>query len=173
MMTEAQRELAHYCQYLPDGSRRRVGNGQIQCGGERVFMPDATPATSQPKPEPPIMSKTTHSIRRLARLVPFASALFVLAGCASITPIGELLDNSSRYDGKTVRIAGEVKGAAGVLVLSAYQVSDGTGTLTVVNEGGSAPPTGARVGVKGTFQKLFNLGFKSLAVLREQSRFRP
>ena len=118
------------------------------------------------------MSKTTHRVR-LAGLVPFAGVLFVLAGCASITPIGDLLNNSSHYDGKTVRIAGQVTGSAGVVVLSEYQVSDGTGTLTVVNEGGSAPPTGARVGVKGTFQKLFNLGFKSLAVLREQSRFRP
>ena len=119
------------------------------------------------------MSNTTHSVRRLALLVPFAGAMFILSGCASITPIGQLLDNSSRYDGKTVRIAGEVKGSAGVLVLSAYEVTDGTGTLTVVSEGGSPPRTGARVGVKGTFQALFTLGFKSLAVLKEQSRFQP
>jgi hypothetical protein len=55
------------------------------------------------------MSNTGQSVRRLAPLVPFAGALFMLAGCASITPIGELLDNSSRYDGKTVRVAGEVR----------------------------------------------------------------
>lgn len=119
------------------------------------------------------MSNTARSVRRLAPLVPFAAALFVLAGCASITPIGELLDNSSRYDGKTVRIAGDVKGSAGVLVLSAYEVTDGTGTLTVISEGGSPPRTGARIGVKGTFQALFTLGVNSLAVLKEQSRFQP
>lgn len=116
------------------------------------------------------MSKTAHVVRRPARLVPFAGAMFLLAGCASVTPIGQLLDNASRYDGKTVRIEGQVRGSAGVLGRGAYQVNDNTGTLTVVSEVGDPPRTGARVGVKGIFQALFTLGSKSLAVLREQSR---
>ena len=110
---------------------------------------------------------------RPARLAPFVGALFLLAGCASVTPIGELLDNSSKYNGKTVRIEGEVKGSAGALGRGAYQVSDRTGTLTVISEVGSPPRTGARVGVKGIFEALATLGEKSLAVLREQSRSSP
>jgi hypothetical protein len=97
----------------------------------------------------------------------------VLAGCASVTPIGELLDNSSRYDGKTVRVEGQVQESAGFLGRGAYELKDGTGTLTVVSETASPPRTGSRIGVKGTFQALFTLGVKSLAVLREQSRFQP
>jgi hypothetical protein len=100
-------------------------------------------------------------------------ALVLLAGCAGVTPISELLQNSSKYNGKTVRIKGEVGEAAGLLGRGAYQVKDGTGQLTVVSEVGAPPPKGAKVGVKGVFESLLTIGSKSLAVLREQSRFNP
>jgi hypothetical protein len=116
------------------------------------------------------MSNTDPGIRRLAPLALLAGTLLILAGCASVTPIGQLLDNPSHYDGKTVRIEGSVKESAGGLGLGAYQVKDETGTLTVVSEKGGAPRAGAKIGVKGTFQALLTLGSKSLAVLREQSR---
>jgi hypothetical protein len=116
------------------------------------------------------MSSASHPARPSARLALFGGALFLLAGCASVTPIGELLDNSSKYNGKTVRIEGEVKGSAGALGRGAYQVNDRTGTLTVISEVGDPPRTGARVGVKGVFEALVTLGSKSLAVLHEQSR---
>ena len=108
--------------------------------------------------------------RRLAVLVPLTGAMLVLAGCAGVTPIGELLDNPARYDGKTVRVEGEVKESAGGLGLGAYQVRDDTGTLTVVSEQGGPPRSGSKVGVKGRFEALITLGSRSLAVLREESR---
>lgn len=107
---------------------------------------------------------------RSAPLISLCAALLLLAGCASVTPIGQLLDNSSKYNGKTVRIKGEVKRSAGLLGRGAYQVKDGTGTLTVVSETSSPPRTGATIGVKGVFEALVTLGSKSLALLREQSR---
>ena len=107
-----------------------------------------------------------------ARLAPLA-LLLLLGGCASVTPIGQLLDNPGRYDGKSVRIKGEVQGSAGALGIGGYQVKDNTGTLTVVTEGAAPPRTGATVGVKGIFEALFTIGGRSLAVLREQSRFDP
>jgi hypothetical protein len=111
---------------------------------------------------------------RLPRIVArtaLAGALVLLAGCASVTPIGELLQNSSKYNGKDVRIKGEVRESAGLLGRGAYQVKDGTGTLTVISETSAPPPTGSTIGVKGVFQALLTLGSKSLAVLRENSRF--
>jgi hypothetical protein len=99
--------------------------------------------------------------------------VFVLTGCASVTPIGNLLDNPARYDGKTVRIKGEVKESAGGLGVGAYQVRDKTGTLTVVSETAGPPRTGSTIGVKGRFEALITLGSKSLAVLREESRSIP
>jgi hypothetical protein len=119
------------------------------------------------------MSHTLFSTRRLASLWLLPAALLILAGCASVTPIGHLLDNPARYDGKTVRIEGEVKESAGGLGVGAYQVKDGTGTITVVSEKAGPPRSGAKIGVKGMFQALITLGTKSLAVLREQSRSLP
>lgn len=119
------------------------------------------------------MLTTAPVVRRLAPLVSFTGTLLLLAGCASVTPIRDLLDDPSRYDGKTVRIEGEVKGAAGGLGVGAYEVKDQTGTLTVVSDQGDPPRTGAKIGVKGKFQALLSLGIKSLAVLREESRFYP
>jgi hypothetical protein len=111
------------------------------------------------------------SFRRAVSPAGVAVALVLLAGCASVTPIGELLQNSSKYNGKTVRIKGEVGESAGLLGRGAYQVKDKTGTLTVISETAAPPPKGDTTGVKGVFQSLFTLGSKSLAVLQEQSRF--
>ncbi len=119
------------------------------------------------------MSRTLSTSRRLASRGLLPAALWILAGCASVTPIGQLLDDPARYDGKTVRIEGEVKESAGGLGVGAYQVKDETGTITVVSEKGGPPRSGAKIGVKGMFQALVTLGSKSLAVLREQSRSLP
>jgi hypothetical protein len=113
------------------------------------------------------------AVRPAPRFVRSAAAgvLLLLAGCASVTPISELLQNSSKYNGKEVRIKGEVKESAGLLGKGAYQVKDGTGTLTVLSETSAPPPTGTTIGVKGVFQALLTFGSKSLAVLKEHSRF--
>ncbi|HEY7895614.1 MAG TPA: hypothetical protein VIC24_12025 [Gemmatimonadaceae bacterium] len=119
------------------------------------------------------MFRTVRGLRRLTTPAAFAAAIVLLAGCASATPIGHLLDDPGRYDGKSVRIQGVVKGSAGAFGLGTYQVQDNTGTLTVVSQNNGAPREGDRIGVQGIFQALFTLGSQSLAVLREQSRSFP
>jgi len=101
-----------------------------------------------------------------------ASLLAAVAGCASVTPIGDLLNNASHYNGKTVRVEGEVREAAGGLGVGAYQVRDKTGTIPVVASA-SPPRTGSLIGVKGKFQSVFTIGTVSLAVLKEESRTTP
>ena len=108
------------------------------------------------------------------RLHYFAVAgLVLLLGCPGAKPIRQLLDDPSRYDGKTVRIAGQVKQSAGALGYGAYKIDDGTGTLTVVSQGGGAPRVGAKIGVEGTFRAAFTLGSQSGAVLLETRRRSP
>jgi hypothetical protein len=116
------------------------------------------------------MTSTPASVRRSFAFLPLASAVLILTGCASVTPIGELLDNSTKYDGKTVRVQGEVQEGVGGLGLGAYQLKDKTGTITVVSDQGSAPRKGADVAVKGRFESLFSLGKAGVAVIREESR---
>ncbi|HYF39015.1 MAG TPA: hypothetical protein VD930_04950 [Gemmatimonadales bacterium] len=111
----------------------------------------------------------TELTRRLSGLLPLVTAILI-SGCAGVTPIRDLLNDPSKYDGETVRIEGEVQGSAGGLGVGAYEVKDDTGRLTVVSEDRDPPRSGARVGVKGKFQALLSLGIKSLAVLREESR---
>ena len=51
-----------------------------------------------------------------------------------------------------------------------YTIDDGTGTLTVVTQGGGTPRVGARIGVEGTFRAAFTIGTRSVAVLMEKAR---
>lgn len=102
-----------------------------------------------------------------------AGLALLLAGCASVTPIGELLDNSTKYDGKTVRVQGEVTESVGLLGRGGYQIKDKTGQLTVISETAAPPRKGSTINVKGVFQAVATFMDKSLAVLREESRSTP
>jgi hypothetical protein len=101
------------------------------------------------------------------------AAAALLLGCQGATPIKTLLDDPQRFDGQTVRIVGQVQGSVGALGFGAYQVNDGTGTLSIVSEGGGVPRQGAKVGVEGTFRSAYTLGSQSVAVLVEQRRYTP
>ena len=98
------------------------------------------------------------------------AVIAVATGCAGTMRIGELLDDPTAYDGKQVRVQGEVSQTVGVpLVGGTYELSDGTGSLRVVS-GGGVPRDGAEVSVLGTFRALFSLGAESLSVLQERDR---
>ena len=94
----------------------------------------------------------------------------VSAGCTQNTPIRTLLNDPTHYDQKIVSIAGTVKTAVGVLGYGAYQVDDGTGTLTVLTTEGGAPREGAKVSVSGEFRTGFTVGTETAAVLMEKER---
>jgi uncharacterized protein YdeI (BOF family) len=98
----------------------------------------------------------------------------LLAGCqGGTTSIKTLLDDPGRFDNQTVRVAGNVTHAVGVLGYGAYQLNDGTGTITVVSKAEGAPREGAKVGVEGQFKSAFTLGTETAAVIMEAQRFTP
>jgi hypothetical protein len=110
----------------------------------------------------------------MKKILALSFALALLAGCqGGVTPIKTLLDDPGRYDKHTVRIAGTVGRSVGVLGYGAYQVDDGTGTLTVVTTGGGAPREGAKVGVEGEFRSAFTLGTQTVAAMMEKKRLQP
>ncbi|MGH7520477.1 MAG: hypothetical protein ACREMI_04280 [Gemmatimonadales bacterium] len=111
------------------------------------------------------------NIRRLARPLLFCSVALAFTACnEKTTSIETLLSDPGKYDGQTVRIAGEVENSIGALGYGAYELKDGTGTLPVVTEGGGAPARGAKVGVEGTFRAAYTLGMESRAVVVEKRR---
>jgi hypothetical protein len=113
-------------------------------------------------------------IRRFAKrggLMLFAAALAVMACNEKTNSIQSLLNDPGKYDGKTVRITGDVQQSIGALGYGAYEVKDNTASIPVVVEGGGgAPSKGAKVGVEGTFRAAFTLGVESRAVIVEKRR---
>lgn len=103
-----------------------------------------------------------------------SAVAMVLSGCQTeVTPIKTLLDDPGRFDTQSVRISGTVGNSFSVLNYGAYQVDDGTGTITVVSQKLGAPRQGATVGVAGEFRAAFTLGAESAAVVMEKERFTP
>jgi len=114
---------------------------------------------------------STKRNRVASTLVLATAALLSLTSCSNhATSIKTLMTDPSSYDGKTVQVEGNVTSNVGALGMGAYQVDDGTGTITVVTTSGGAPLEGAKVAVEGKFRSGFTLGDKSGAVIMEQSR---
>jgi hypothetical protein len=108
-----------------------------------------------------------------ARLVAFVIALALLtAGCKGAMDIKKLVDDPGRYNGTTVRVAGKVTTAVGLLGYGAYRLDAGTGAVLVVSKKG-APREGAEVGVEGTFRSVFTFQDQSGAAIEETSRYEP
>ena len=80
------------------------------------------------------------------------------AACPKRTSIGDIESNPSKFENKTVAVAGEVKSSYGVNIpflessYGAYKVDDGTGSIWVFTEK-SVPSKGALLGVKGKIRR--------------------
>jgi hypothetical protein len=107
--------------------------------------------------------------RSKARIGLLLVAVAALGACSSTTQIGDLLADPGRYDGRKVRVEGEVGSSVGLLGHGAYQIDDGTGSLPVVSKQFGVPAQRTHVTVEGIFHALFTLGSRSVAIL-EQTR---
>lgn len=114
-----------------------------------------------------------HLLRSLAVVGLLALTLTGCRGDGGVTSIRTLLDDPGRFDKQTVRVAGTVGKSAGVMGYGAYQIEDGTGTISIVSQENGAPREGARVGVEGEFRSAFTLGTQSAAVIMEKQRYTP
>jgi len=99
---------------------------------------------------------------------PLALALLLLlAGCGMTSigadRIGTLLENPTAYDGKTVKVAGEVTDVVKLPFVDTrlYTVRDATGELAVVTYG-VLPRVGEKVVTRGTFSTLATFGVQSV-----------
>jgi hypothetical protein len=112
------------------------------------------------------MSRFLHSV--------IVAACVASAGCALTARsarISELQQNPARYQDHAVHINGIVTNSWGTpfVPIRFYRVSDGTGELTVVSQGGRTPTKGARVDVKGRVEEFAVLGGQPVGLhLREE-----
>jgi hypothetical protein len=99
----------------------------------------------------------------------------LMSGCkgGGTTTIKTLLDDPSRFDKQTVRVAGDVTRSLGILGYGAYELDDGTGKIPVVTNEGGAPRVGAKVGVEGEFRAAFTMGGTTAAAIVEKQRYTP
>ena len=130
-------------------------------------------------PGPPTNHEGSMTLRSFRTLGLAAAVLLAcaLAGCRAsdlrVTPIKTLLDDPSRFDKQTVRIAGNVTRSLGIMGYGAYEMDDGTGKIPVVTQENGAPRIGAQVGVEGEFRSAFTLGTTTAAAIVEKRRYTP
>ena len=94
---------------------------------------------------------------------------WLVASCSGPVAIGKIVEERSKYDGKTVTVEGEVSGTQSLLLIKFYTLQDETGKITVVTEE-AMPKDGATKRVKGRVQEAVSILDKSLLVIRENRR---
>ncbi len=111
---------------------------------------------------------TTKSRTSPGALRPLALAcLLLLPGCGMTSigadRIGTLLKDPAAYDGRTVKVAGEVTDVVKLPFVDTrlYTVRDETGELLVVTYG-TLPRVGEKVVVRGTFSTLATFGVQAM-----------
>jgi hypothetical protein len=95
--------------------------------------------------------KSKESLSTMKRLLmALCAATMLTTGCATVK-IRQVLNNPARYQGREVRLDGEVTRSTGLVVAGVYQIDDGTGKLNVLSTR-PIPRQGSHVTVKGRVQ---------------------
>lgn len=101
------------------------------------------------------------------------------AACPERTSIADIQSNPSKYQDKTVAVAGVVKDSYGLNIPGTqvrggiYKVDDGTGSIWVVTND-AVPGKGAEIGVEGRIGSGLNWNGKNygLGMYEKQRKFR-
>jgi hypothetical protein len=110
-----------------------------------------------------------------SRIVPAVLAITLLSGCslALRNPrIADLQHNPARYHDRMVSVDGIVTTSWGIPLVPVriYRVSDGTGEVTVISQGGRTPVRGTRVRVRGRVNELAIIGGRPVGLHIQQQR---
>lgn len=113
-------------------------------------------------------------MRTIHRLVAGLALGLMLSGCALAVrrpSVAELQSNPGRYHDRTVSIDGIVTSSWSVplMPMRLYKVSDGTGEVTVLSQGGRVPTRGAHVKVKGRVGEVATFGGRALGLHIQQT----
>ena len=97
--------------------------------------------------------------------------VFTTIGCSRATRIGDILANTSQYEGKDLTIRGTVGETVWFALVEkgAYQLGDGSGTIWVIT---SQPPPqkGQSISTKGEVQSAFSIAGQSYGTVLEETQ---
>lgn len=111
------------------------------------------------------------SARRLA--IALFAALLLTSCAAHSVRIADIKDRPGKYDEKTISVSGVVTSSWGIPLVpyQFYNVSDGTGEISVLSKAGRAPSKGAHVKVEGRINEIASFGSQSIGLhLEERDR---
>jgi hypothetical protein len=110
--------------------------------------------------------------RRFALVLVTAGAL-VVSGCDYLpfgyTPIRDIVAAPANFEGKEVKLKGQVKGIVRLPGLRAFTLQDETGQITVVTQG-ELPAANSDVTLKGSVRSAIIVGGQSLGLRVEETR---
>jgi hypothetical protein len=109
-------------------------------------------------------------MRKIGRAV-IVTVVFILLGCDGgfvSTPIGTVLQNPRDYEGKVVKISGNVTQSMNLLVLKYFTLKDNTGEIYVITDK-ILPKQGDSATVKGRVEEGFTIGPSQFIVIVEDS----
>ena len=117
--------------------------------------------------------------KKIAITILIAAVALAAAACPKRVSIGEIEANPSRYNDKTVAVAGIVKNSYGISIPvldeggGIYKIDDGTGSLWVITREG-VPTRDAQLGVKGKIRSgvVYNGRNYGLVLMEDDRRFR-
>lgn len=92
--------------------------------------------------------------QKFSLLLVLILTLVLATGCKGATKIGDILADTSQYEGKEIVIKGTVEESVWLSVVEkgTYQVGDGTGTIWVITTQ-PPPQQGMTVKIGGTVQR--------------------
>jgi hypothetical protein len=135
-----------------------------------------TAQADRPDLRSPLPASTSRATKnRLGGAAAVLALSLLLPACALVLGrprIAELRNDPARYYDRTVTVEGVVTTSWGapLLPLRVYQISDGTGELTVIAQDGRVPTRGTRVRVRGRVGEIATLGGRAIGLhLRQQS----
>lgn len=79
-----------------------------------------------------------------------AVAALLLTGCGA-AKVRNVLNDPAHYQGREVKLSGEVTRSTGAIVAGVYEIDDGTGRINVISNR-PVPRKGAHVTVRGRVQ---------------------
>lgn len=120
-----------------------------------------------------------NSLTRPLLIMAIAAVAAFATACPKRTSIADIQSNPSKYQDKTVAVAGVVKDSYGLNIPGTqvrggiYKVDDGTGSIWVVTDD-AVPGKGAEIGVEGRIGSGVNWNGKNygLGMYEKQRKFR-